>query len=67
MSHHIYNYTKFPGITEEEAASNTIIHPPRKSDNKNTIESWPQFQFLFRKRVLTEFVFIKTQKLVPIM
>lgn len=24
--------------------------PPRKSDIKNTIESWPQFQFLFRKR-----------------
>lgn len=33
--------------------------PPRKSDIKNTIESWPQFQFLFRKR----FMFIKTQKL----
>lgn len=33
--------------------------PPRKSDIKNTIESWPQFQFLFRKRLM----FIKTQKL----
>lgn len=40
-----------------------LLPPPRKRSIKNTIEICAQFQLLFNKRVLTDFMFIKTQKL----